>query len=193
MIPQTKMTQKIQKMPTNPPLRLSIFGPPSAGKTALANEMSSRLGGVKMSFADALRHEVSVTQGIDMGDLVNVPEKYKYRKLLQEYGAKRRAQDSDYWVHALEDEFEALWGETSVVVDDMRYMNEHQMLRSQGFTMVRLQPRGQGHEGHVEANRDELLHESERDWPFFTFDIKLRWVVGVEARADHLIELLARL
>ena len=59
-----------------------------------------------------------------------------YRQILQLYGTEyRRRQDPDYWVKRLE---EKLKGHERVVIDDVRFLNEVEMVQRLGGRVIRI-------------------------------------------------------
>lgn len=163
-------------------MRLAFFGPPGAGKTELAKAMSYIYGGKRLSFADALRTEVSIAYNINNDSLTRVPEKYKYRKLLQDYGSMRRGEDQEYWVNKLHRRIARSSG--YLFIDDVRYDNERDMLVDEGFRLVLVRP---SIEGFISAISDgERFHASERDWQLWEPHHEIEWVEGPWARAREL-------
>lgn len=85
-----------------------------------------------------------------MGDGVPVPlalqewieePKASVRRLLQVWGTEyRRWQDEDYWVKALRAWLACREPGENVVVDDVRFRNEAELIHERGGLLVRLEP-----------------------------------------------------
>ncbi len=172
-------------------MRIAFFGPPRSGKTTMATIMAKNSAGVKLSFADELRKEVSAKKMIPMYELTTPPFKYQYIHLLQQHGGEMRAKDPDYWLRPIEDEIIASGNKevatnTSVplFIDDMRLDNEFDLLAYYGFTMIELvgDPNSQ--------DSRNMEDESELDWPHWFGDKILMWTQTVEHRVTILEEML---
>lgn len=132
---------------------IGISGKMGTGKSTLARHVREIVSECEvLSFADALRNEVSVNFGLDP-DLTRTVEgkssivkhdllpggQMDVRGILQWWGRKRRSEDPDYWVKAMTDRINAL-NIRLVVVDDVRYPNEAEMIKSIPGILVRLIP-----------------------------------------------------
>src|SRR5436309_428437 len=121
-------------------MRLSLSGAPGVGKTSLSELLVQRQGFRRLSFAAALKAELAEILGCEAGLFDR--EKGHWRKVLQVWGTEaRRKLDPDYWcnliafqVQCLEMEGEA----ENLVVDDARFLNEVELLRTLGFQLIRL-------------------------------------------------------
>lgn len=126
----------------------------------LTNQILAELG-VPTADKEALAAFAAICDNAE--DKINVYEKTEHsRQLLQHWGGARRAQDPDYWVVQLRDairninqesvmsatgggakgDTESVTGATPtslVIVDDMRYPNEADMLRGLGGVLIRLE------------------------------------------------------
>ncbi len=173
--------------------RAAFYGPPGSGKSTLAHSMERYYGGQVISFAEALREEVSQAYDISPRDLIYVPQKYKHRKLLQEYGAEKRAQDPDYWVKAWLDKYHQHlgFGTRSFWVDDVRYDNEVDVLVDEGFVLVECLPNPS--DENLAISGDEATHESEIDWKLWVPNVKMNWQRQKNGAAIRAAELIVRL
>lgn len=154
---------------TDPAQRLSFAGALRAETTKLIDahykhgELTNQiLAGLGVPAADEEALAAFVAICDDAEDKINVYEKTEHsRQLLQHWGGARRAQDPDYWVVQLRDAIrninqESVMSATSggaegdtavagatptslVIVDDMRYPNEADMLRGLGGVLIRLE------------------------------------------------------
>ena len=154
-----------------------------------------------MSFADGVRQEVAQAlfrvvnlysefqyYPADLVDeMVDPSVKDVFRPLLQVWGTDfRRAQDPDYWVRALEARIDRSFAEDrtrTLVVDDARFPNEFELLRSRGFKFVRLES-GASTRPLTGA---QLAHESERHWPTEPVDLVLPYTPGPAAQATRIL------
>lgn len=121
----------------------------------LTNQILAGLG-VPAADEEALAAFAAICN--DAEGKINVYEKTEHsRQLLQHWGGARRAQDPDYWVVQLRDAIrninkESVMGDAEgdaavaaggvtrlVIVDDMRYPNEADMLRGLGGVLIRLE------------------------------------------------------
>jgi hypothetical protein len=133
---------------------VALSGKMRCGKTTLATELLKLVPGMKMSFADPVREEVAALLGV--GHSVVQSTFFKSanfvignrimtgREVLQWWGTEiRRAADPDYWVNKLKDHIrEHFYEEPTdlIVVDDMRFISELELLRELGAFCVRINP-----------------------------------------------------
>lgn len=150
---------------------VAFFGPAGSGKTTMADNLAAFYGGVRLSFADALRKEYAQIHKIPLSTLTSIPSKYHYRSGLQELGDLRREQDPDYWVERLHNEIlrQQRFGRRVFFVDDVRYENEYDMLRDLGFEMVLVEGK---HDVYI---GDTGNHSSEITYKQFEPDLVLPW------------------
>lgn len=116
---------------------IGLCGKAGAGKDYTAKMMGEAWP--RMAFADELKREVNEILGVP-GSLLHHPYTPEMRRLLQWWGAElRRAEDEDYWVKKLRPQIEYELGPTGdgmVVITDVRYRNEAQMVKDLGGTVV---------------------------------------------------------
>src|SRR5215211_3043404 len=156
--------------------RIAIVGQMHAGKTTCANSLRKR-GFDRYSFAQPLKDITGKmltvferrvmnpnAEPIQMtDDLKGHPA---IRKLLQIVGddiGRQWTGNPNTWVELLEQKLEKASAHELLVIDDCRYWNEYDMLKSQGFVFIRV-------------NRDEIeritsiTSELERTMPHLTVD-----------------------
>jgi len=118
-------------------LRIAFAGKTRAGKTTSANYLLRAYGFTKISFTGKL-----VECARDF-----FPEQFekgeKPQQLIQELGAKMREIDHDVWVKYVTKRVEKLPKETDIVIDDMKFPNEYEAVKSLGFLVVRLDPQNE--------------------------------------------------
>lgn len=108
-------------------MRIGIFGPAFSGKSTLANKLCTAFKDSypsirRVSFAGPIYEFATTFFG--MG--------HKDRPLLQAIGMKWREIDEDVWANAVVRE-----GDT-VIVDDGRFVNEANVLKREGFILIKL-------------------------------------------------------
>lgn len=126
---------------------IGISGKMGTGKTTLADMLVDRLGGKRESFASALRREVSELFGIPeslLGDR-EYKERGKVtvgnriispRQLMQWWGGIRRDGNLNYWVNqTVRKDVEPY-----MVIDDVRYWNEAEVIKKRDGILIRLEP-----------------------------------------------------
>ena len=109
-------------------VRIAIAGKMGSGKSALANELARALGARRVSFATKVREVVRDLYG---------PGNEKNRHLMTGVGMGLRAVDADTWVNAVRRTV-ARYPDASWVLDDLRFPNELNALRADGWVVVRL-------------------------------------------------------
>lgn len=182
-------------------MNFALIGAPGSGKSSIADAL-----GVRMSFADGVRREVAAVllpvvrlasqfpddvsfDGI-LESMTRPNEKDSFRPLLQVWGTDfRRAQDPDYWCRALEARIRRSMAEDSsrrLVIDDCRFPNEYNLLKSFGFKFVGLESGANTRP----LSGAQLAHESERYWPRFSVDLVLDYKPGPEVQAQRILALM---
>lgn len=98
-----------------------------SGKTTIANHLVEHHGFHRVSFAAELKNDL-LECGFEQEDIDNKPP--WMRRLMIAYGQARRAVDPNYWSSRVQDVLMEEYG--NVVIDDMRFKNEYEMLRELG-------------------------------------------------------------
>lgn len=130
---------------------IGLTGPAGCGKTTAATHLVEDHGFVRMKFAQALKdmlRAMGLTERQIEGDEkdigiphLGVTPRYLMQTLGTEWG--RKCIDGDFWVSVLEPQVrEALDQGVSVVIDDVRFDNEAEMIRRLGGTVVFVTGRG---------------------------------------------------
>lgn len=106
-------------------MNIGICGKAGTGKTAVADRLVKKYGYKRYAVADEVKR-------IAMR-LFKMKE--KDRKLLQDIGFKMREIRTTVWIDFLVDQIR---GKDKIVVDDIRYPNEYEALKKEGFKMIRV-------------------------------------------------------
>ena len=106
-------------------MNIGICGKAGTGKTAVADHLVKKYGYKRYAVADEVKR-------IAMR-LFKMKE--KDRKLLQDIGFKMREIRPSVWIDFLIDQIR---GKDKIVVDDIRYPNEYEALKREGFKMIRV-------------------------------------------------------
>lgn len=166
---------------------LALCGRMRSGKDSIASYLIREFGYKKLSFAHALKTEVSKASGCTVEEMDVEPLRSQIRSVLQAWGTEfRRSQDPDYWVKKLEDRMvnDNVYLSPSVITD-ARFPNEIDMLRHYGFTVVHVNMdyeevvdylMSQGK--RVEEAMDLLSHPSENEWQRVQFDVEVESIMG---------------
>lgn len=107
-------------------MRIAITGKIASGKSFVSQYLCDTYNFKIFNFAQPIKKICKKV--FDM--------KYKNRQLLQEFSEKCKEIDKDVWVNYLE---RAITKETgNIVIDDLRFPNECQMLKKRGFIIIKL-------------------------------------------------------
>lgn len=156
---------------------LGFSGPARVGKSSITEPLKkvALVNGWKphvLSFATPIKEQA------DAMGLSKTSDPEKYRAFCQSLGAKARKKDPDYWIGFWLESFNELVQEENessspyiVFVDDCRYENELEKIRSLGGRVYFIHP---GERELIEAGAPWRTHESEAlanhtigDWPKF--------------------------
>lgn len=111
---------------------------------ARVNFKSAMIEEIKSTMPDFLKKEAEI-YNCQVDDLFTM-KPGSFRQFLQNYGTElRRKGDNDYWVNQWLTKANSLYLETgaSIVVDDVRFLNEAEMIKRAGGIVVRVLKRGQ--------------------------------------------------
>lgn len=152
-------------------LIIAIAGPMRSGKSTLAAALSTRFDIPVVSYAEAVRQEVSQAffpkqqraEARFLWDILESQDKTLTRPILQAWGQGRRdLVSSDYWVNRLMHYIEKR-GYPHVIIDDLRYPNEAESVVRNGGFIIRLsadnetlRERGAKHTEHPSEDMEAL-------------------------------------
>jgi phosphomevalonate kinase len=119
-------------------LRVAFSGKRLSGKTTAAKVLNE-FGFLRVNFASPLKQEVADAFRVDVMDVYL--NKERYRQALQERGEARRKADSAYWINRFDQHLKASYFDPDdhFVLDDLRYQNEAQWLRKNGWKLIRIE------------------------------------------------------
>lgn len=134
-------------------MKLGLVGLARSGKDTVAEYITFFKGfdiDPRISFAHPIRQTMYEFQ-----DKLGLP-RHKDRKLMQLLGDWGRSVDSDIFI-----KYVLRFASTNenVIVTDVRYMNEAEKLRENGFTLVKIL----GNPQSVDRSESEFNHSSERE------------------------------
>jgi hypothetical protein len=157
---------------------IALTGLARSGKDSVAARLVERHGYVRVAFADALkvaalrtdpyiplpaaRVTVRLSALIERIGWELAKDRYpEVRRYLQEYGQTVRELDPEFWMRAAwRAAGDARNAGHPVVFTDVRYTNEADMLRRNGFDIVRVTRPGQTPGGHVSERQMLAYHAS---------------------------------
>jgi len=117
---------------------IALSGKRESGKSTCADYLVRKYGAVKVSFATALREEL-IAFGYPRDLIYLKPTPPEIRALLIAHGNGRRFTDPSYWVKKLLDAITGLMITAHlVVIDDLRFWNEAEKLRTLKVDLVRV-------------------------------------------------------
>lgn len=124
--------KKTSKKPWTPPLRIAFGCQARVGKDTACDFLSEKYGGQVHRFSETLYNILYMTQ-----EILGFDQK-KDRKFLQYIGTDwAREQDPDVWVRCLFESIESIPDE-NVFISDLRFPNEMERLKEEGFVCVRI-------------------------------------------------------
>lgn len=108
-------------------MRIAICGRICSGKSTLARYLEREHGFTILSFASTPKRYASEIFGME----------HKDRRLIQDFCEKLREIDRDVWIRHLEKEL-LLNMDKNIVIDDLRFPNEYDLLRRYNFHIIKL-------------------------------------------------------
>jgi energy-coupling factor transporter ATP-binding protein EcfA2 len=150
------------------PVRIAISGKSGSGKSTLARELSRLLDARVLSFAAPLKDGLRAMGVLEDGDPTNRP-------LLQGIASViRSVKGPDTFVELMDRQLSRRFRRANVIIDDLRYLNEYEWCRENGFFLVRLR-------GSFRAlTGPEAEHESETALDGLEDDLDWDLVLGPE-------------
>lgn len=126
---------------------LAFYAPyPSAGKSLAAKWAARRANMHQVAFANPLRNAVNdIINFPNFYSVVNPPEDKEaiiphlgvsWREIMIAFGNAGRSLSPDFWVRIMENRMKLL--PHDYVIDDLRFQNEYNYLRSKGAKIVRI-------------------------------------------------------
>lgn len=163
-------------------MKIAFIGHAGSGKTTIAHYMSEYYGYYVRSFATPVKEFASeiLLRPIDKTDP-------KDRKFLQYLGTELgRARDPDIWIKHFNMEMQNLESDSinHVIVDDCRFINEADYLKSMGFVLIRLVGR------QSEMTKETSNHSSETEQTSIECDFELDNSKDLEITINELKKLV---
>lgn len=161
---------------------IGLCGYMRSGKSTVADYLEDRHGYRRLGFAVALKEEVARGVGCSVDELNEEPLHSQVRPVLQVWGTEfRRRQDPEYWVKRAAIKIDLT--KPPIVFDDVRFLNEIEMLRAREFLIIKVDMSAAGVLGSA-SNPDQpsvaasLQHQSELEWQSADFDYIIPSVRG---------------
>lgn len=150
---------------------VALFGPQQVGKTTAANSLVKNHGFVRVAFAGPIYRMAGALLNLSVEEVRKLPKdqpmvalghrtlRYTLQTLGTEWG--RELMGRNLWVDAAQREIQVyVESGKSVVIDDLRFNGEYEMLKAFDCRFVRLH--------RADAPEQEwTTHYSELDWPGF--------------------------
>lgn len=135
---------------------IAFTGLAQSGKSTASAYMESTHGFVRINFKSAMIEEIKKTMpaflakeaeihNCTIDDLFNT-KPGSFRQFLQNYGTElRRSEEQDYWVNQWLTRANQMYLDKNVgiVVDDVRFINEAEMIKRAGGVLIRVVKEGQ--------------------------------------------------
>lgn len=122
-------------------MKIAFIGKICTGKTYISKQLANIHNCKIFSFASKIKELAA-----DLFDM-----KQKDRKLLQDLGEKMREINYNVWVNYL---IKKIKDEERVIIDDLRYTNEYNALRENGFIIIKL-----------EISKEEQINRIKKTYP----------------------------
>jgi hypothetical protein len=135
-------------------MRIAFGYKAGSGKSTAADYLVQKKTGENLSFAASIYKIARKAQKI-----ASFPEE-KDRDLLQKIGMWGRNRDPNVWVNTVRDRILEYPG--NLFISDLRFPNEFDMLRENGFVLVKIVRSDRDESGHIsETNLDE---KNDSEW-----------------------------
>jgi hypothetical protein len=128
---------------------IGLIAPAGTGKDTAGDYLTEKYGFIKIAFSDAIYAEVAEKYGVDESILKNRTTKesplsalggLSPREALQKHGDDRRACNPEYFIEIAEKNIIKTGG--NIVISDVRFRNEANMVKKSGGVIVRIIPDG---------------------------------------------------
>lgn len=163
-------------------IKLGISGKKGTGKSTVADYLVSLYGLDVFAFAHQLKVDL-MNMGVPTEVLNKKPWPPWLRALAQLYGVSKRDADPMYWVDRCLDDIEDL-DPDGVVIDDVRFLNEAEELRRNGYTLIRLELEDAQHE---DTHISEIDLDNYDGWDY-VISARLGDVDTLYDRVDEIME-----
>lgn len=179
---------------------IALLGKMGSGKDSVADVLIRTHGYVPMSFATPLKEMVVECDPliqcncmsdlpferegfpVHLSDLLDSGKTFEeckreypeVRRVLQRIGQGVRRHDPDYWLRSLFERALEIPASKNIVVTDVRYRNEADALRKNGFTLIRVKRTTLNTGGYTTENTRAMLHQSEVELDTYQVDRTIR-------------------
>lgn len=159
-----------------PKVLIGISGKIGSGKDTLCHkiifegtfESDGEFNYIRKALADPLKDEAAscltyLIPNFKRSDLDDREAKVRYRLFLQWWGTEYRRYDNpDYWTDLFTKWYNSLPDNTVVLVPDIRFLNEVELIKNLGGYNVRINP--VGFDIKADAHPSEMVLDSYTDW-----------------------------
>ena len=162
---------------------IGISGKKRSGKDTIF-KLIKELNGIlplRAAFGDQIKEEVAEVTGVDVDHIEE--NKEHFRPMLQWWGAdfRRHYNGESYWLDKMLAKMQTVAGKEVLVVTDVRYPNEAELVKQAGGIMIRVDRRTGLEDAHSSEN---LLDDFEgfdyrltNNGTMFDLKEKVRWIV----------------
>ncbi len=133
-------------------IKIAVHGLSESGKSTVSDYMNSVYDIDVFAFAYQLKLDI-MNMGVASELIAKKPWPVWLRKLAQLYGAAmREVKGKDYWINRCFDDI-AECDPEALVIEDMRYLNEAEACKRNGYTLIKVVKTGQeNHDSHPSEN-----------------------------------------
>jgi dephospho-CoA kinase len=151
-------------------MKIAVLGKMRSGKDTLAKYFIDNDFATQLAFGDEIK---SIARKYFPEEVAKGKPRWIYQKVGQDF----RAIDPDVWVKKLERKVFGLeyLGQTSIVITDVRQMNEYEFLKKQGFTVIKVEAEDELRKERILRSGDifepeDFYHETETAVDYIPFD-----------------------
>jgi len=173
---------KLRKKVEGYAFRIALGGKMGSGKSSDADFLAKSFQFKQYGFSTKLKEIAS-----DLFDM-----EVKDRVLLQMLGTRVREIETDAWANYVMKQINAE-APLRIVIDDLRYINESEILRENGFTLIKLDApvSVRKKRGIVGFNEETATHPSEVELDAIDFDYTIDSSCTVDESYKKIMEILA--